>query len=112
MTRLARSAEASLMCVICRVASMTGRIECNLANDLLPVTGVALKSLMRSNQGISRLLVVIKAPSRPSVRIVARGTGCSKSRGMIGVFVAARTRSRCILERWRAVAFCARYGGV
>ena len=74
MATLARSPECAIMHVILLMTRMAISGESDLGDILRYVTGVAIQAVVRPGQRISRLYVVIKAPTRPAVRIVAKAT--------------------------------------
>ena len=82
-----------------------GDVSCN-------VTGLAIDAAVRSGKRIARLSVVIKAPPRPAVRVVAERTIRPQPALMMLVPVARRANQRGILEPQRAMTFLARYDGV
>jgi hypothetical protein len=69
---------------------------------------------MRPCQGVTRLRVVIKAPPRPTIRIMAKRAIRAPAQAtlMMLVGVARRAIQRRAFEPQRAMAFLARYDGV
>jgi hypothetical protein len=76
------------------------------------VAGLAIEAAMRPCQWVTRLCVVIKAPPRPTIRIVAERAIRPQAPLMMLVGVAGRAIQRRFLEPQRAMAFLARYDGV
>ena len=76
------------------------------------MAGLAIEAAMRSGQRVTRLHVVIKAPPRPTIRIVAERAIRAQSPLMMLVAVARGTIQRRALEPQRAVTFLARDDGV
>jgi hypothetical protein len=67
---------------------------------------------VRPGQRVTRLRVVIEAPPRPTIRIVAERAIRSKTTLMMLVEVAGRAIQWGALKRQRAMALLARYDGV
>jgi hypothetical protein len=76
------------------------------------VAGVAIEAAVRPGQRIARLRIVIKAPPRPTIWIVAECAIRSQTTLMMLVGVAGRAIQWRALKRQRAMAFFARYDGV
>src|SRR5215469_18378861 len=73
---------------------------------------MAIDAAMRASQRIFRLRVMIEAPARPSVRIVAKRAIGAQPAGMMLVLVAARTRDGRALVRRGLMALFAWYDRV
>ena len=76
------------------------------------MAGVTFQPIVRSRERKSRLFVVIEAPARPSIRIVAVCAVRAEAAGMKHILVASRTIAWRVLEGRGAVAFLAGDGGV
>jgi hypothetical protein len=73
---------------------------------------MAIQATVRSRQRVVRLCVVIKAPPRPTIRIVAERAIYSEAALMVLVAMAGGAIQRRALERRRAMASLARNDGV
>jgi hypothetical protein len=76
------------------------------------VAGVAIQTPVRPRQWVTRLRVVIKAPPRPTIRIVAERTIRAQAALMVLVAVTGRAIQRRTLEQQRAMALLAGCDGV
>jgi hypothetical protein len=68
--------ECATMHVVLPVTRVAVRGQRDLGNVLGDVAGVAIDAAVRSGQRIMRLRIVIEAPSRPTIRVVAERTIC------------------------------------
>ena len=91
---------------------MTIRRRRGLGHALALVAGSAVEPAMRAGQGIFRLPVVVEAPQRPAVGVVAARTLRAEPPRVMCVLVAGGTVARRLLVRRAAVAFLARYRGM
>jgi hypothetical protein len=73
------------------------------------VAGVTIEAAVRPCQRVARLRIVIKAPPRPAIRIVAERTIRAEATLMVLVAMAGGAIQRRTLESRRAVAFLARH---
>jgi len=64
------------MHVVLPVTRIAVRRQHNLGNVLGDVAGVAIDAAVGSRQRITRLRIVIEAPSRPTIRVMAERTIC------------------------------------
>lgn len=95
------------MHVILLVTRVAVRRQRDLGNVLGDVTSVAIEAAVCPRQRIACLSVVIKAPSCPTIRIVAEPAIGSQAPLVMLVPVAGGACQRRILEPGRAVAFLA-----
>jgi 23S rRNA-/tRNA-specific pseudouridylate synthase len=86
------------MHVVLLVTPIAVRRQRNFGNVLDNVAGVAIDAAVGSRQRKTRLRVVIKAPSRPPIRVMAERTICPHAPLMVLVPVAGRTHQRRILK--------------
>jgi hypothetical protein len=84
--------------VVLPVTPMAVRRQHNSGNVLDSVAGVAIDAAVGSRQRITRLRVVIEAPSRPPIRVVAERTICPQAPLMVLVPVAGGAHHRRILK--------------
>jgi len=98
--------------VVLAVTAIAIRGQSNFGNIFGNVAEVAVQTSVRPRQRVTRLRVVIEAPPRPTIRIVAERTIRAQAALMILVAVTGRTIQRCPLEQQRAMAFLARRDGV
>ena len=80
------------MRVILPVTRVAIRCQCDLSNVLGNVAGVAIEVAVCPGQRVGCLRVVIKAPSRPTIRVVAERTICPQAPLMMLVPVAGGAR--------------------
>jgi len=76
------------------------------------VAGLAIKPAVGACQRVARLCVVIKAPPRPAIRVVAERAIRPQAAFMMLVPVTGGAIQRGTLERQRAMAFLARHDGM
>ena len=60
------------MDIVLAVTAVAVRRKCDLGDVFGRVAGMAIDAAMRARQRIFRLGVMVEAPARPSVRIVAK----------------------------------------
>ena len=87
------------MHVVRPVASITVRWQGDFCDILRGMAGVAVERAVRTCQWIFGLAIVVEAPARPTIRIVAERAIGPQTTHMVCVFVAGRTRDRRVLER-------------
>jgi hypothetical protein len=76
------------------------------------VAGGAIEAAVRACQRVPRLRIVIKAPPRPAIRIMAKRAIRAETTLMVLVAMAGGAVQRRALECGRAMAFLARHDGV
>jgi hypothetical protein len=108
MAPLARAPERAMMCVISTVAGIAILRQDDFGDVFRGVTGVAQQALVGAGERILRLSVVIEAPPRPAVRVVAKRTVGPQAPFMMLVLMAARASARDTLEQHRTMALFAR----
>ena len=112
MAAFACLSERALVHVVLAVTSIAIHGQNYFGNIFGHVAGVAIQTSVRARQRVTRLRVVIEAPSRPAIRIVAERTIRAQPTLMVLVAVAGGAIQRRPLELQRAVAFLARHDGV
>ncbi len=100
------------MHVILLMTRIAIRRQRDLGNVPGHVAGVAIEAAMCPGQRIACLGVMIEAPSRPTIRVVAERTIGAQAPLVMLVPVAGGACERRILEPGRAVTFLARHDGV
>ena len=100
------------MHIVLAVTSVAIRGQSNFGNIFGNVAEVAIQTSVRPRQRITRLRVVIEAPPRPTIRIVAERTIRTQATLMVLVAVTGRTIQRRTFEQQRAVALLARHDRV
>jgi hypothetical protein len=86
------------MHVVLPVTRIAVRRQHNFGNVLGDVAGVAIDAAVRADERIMRLRIVIEAPSRPTIRVVAERTICPEAPLMVLVPVAGGARQRRIFK--------------
>ena len=109
---LAGAAKGATMRVVAAVAAETGRRCRDARGGFLSMTGMTRRSLVRACQGKLRALVMVEAPKRKTIRIMAARAGRSNPALVVFILVTTFAVTRCILVGRRAMAFLARNGGV
>jgi hypothetical protein len=109
---LACLSERAVVHVVLAVTSIAIHGQSDFGNIFGNVAGVAIETAVRPRQWVTRLRVVIKAPPRPTIRIVAERTIRTQATLMMLVAVTRRTIQRRTLEQQRAMAFLASHHGV
>jgi hypothetical protein len=104
--------ERAVVHVVLAVTSIAIHGQSNFGNIFGNVAGVAIQTSVRPRQRVTRLRVVIEAPPRPTIWIVAERTIRAQATLMMLVAVTGRTIQRRPLEQQRAMAFLARHDGV
>jgi hypothetical protein len=104
--------ERAVVHVVLAVTSIAVHGQSNFGDIFGDVAGVAIQTSVRPRQWVTRLCVVIKAPPRPTIRIVAERTIRAQATLMMLVAVTGRAIQWRALEQQRAMAFLARYDGV
>jgi hypothetical protein len=97
------------MRVVLAVAGVAIRGQGNLCDIFGDVAGVAIEAAVRPGQRVTRLRVMIKAPPRPTIRIVAERAIRAQATLMMLVAMAGGAIQRGALEIQRAMAFLARH---
>jgi len=108
----ARLPEGAAMRVVLPVTGVAIRGQRDLGDVFGDVAGLAIEIAMRPGQRVARLLVVIKAPPAPIVRVMAERAVRPQAAFMMLVLVAGYASHRSILEQQRAMAFLAGHDGV
>jgi len=98
MAALACLSERTAMRIIPAVARIAIRGQGDLGHVLGNVAGVAIKASVRSCQRVTGLRIVIKAPSRPSIWVVALRAIRPEASFMMLVAVAGGAIPRRALE--------------
>jgi hypothetical protein len=104
--------ERAVVHVVLAVTSIAIHGQSNFGNIFGDVAGVAIQATVRPRQWVTRLRVVIKAPPRPTIRIVAERTIRAQATLMMLVAVTGRAIHRRTLEQQRAMALLAGHDGV
>ena len=104
---LARSPKCAIVHVILAVTRIAIAGEFDFGDILRHVTGLTLQAAVRPRQRIVCLCVVIKAPPRPAIWIVAERTVRPQAALVMVVRVAGDAGQWRALEAQRAVAFLA-----
>ncbi|HEY6257721.1 MAG TPA: hypothetical protein VIY51_18220 [Xanthobacteraceae bacterium] len=100
------------MRVVLAVAGIAIRGQRNLGDIPGDVAGLAIKTAVRPGQRVARLGIVIEAPPRPAIRVVAERTVRPQATFMMLIAVAGDARERRVLKQQRAMAFLARHDGM
>jgi hypothetical protein len=100
------------MHVILGVTGITIGGEFDFGDILGHVTGVTIEAAVRSGQRKACLYVVIKAPPRPAIWVMAEPTVGPQAALVMAVRVARRAGQWRVLKAQRAVAFLASYDGM
>ena len=112
MTALAQAPERAAMRVVPAVARIAIRGQRDLGDIPGGVAGLTIEAAMRAGQPVSRLRVVIEAPPRPAIRVVAEPAIRREAALMMLIRMAGDASRRRILERQRPMAFLAGHDGV
>ena len=104
--------ERAAVHIVCAVTRVTIRCERDLSDIFSHVAGVAIEAAVRPGQWVTCLFVVIKAPSRPAIWIVAKRAVGPEAAFMTSIPVAGCAAQQCVLEVQRAMALLARHDGV
>ena len=112
MAAFACLSERAVVHVVLAVTSIAIHGQSNFGNIFGDVAGVAIQATVRPRQWVTRLRVVIKAPPRPTIRIVAERTIRAQATLMMLVAVTGRAIHRRTLEQQRAMALLAGHDGV
>src|SRR5215469_992518 len=101
---LAQASKRAAMRVVLPVAGVAIRWQRDFRDVLGDVAGLAVETAVRAGQLKMRLRVVIEAPPRPTIRVVAKPAARRKAALVMLVAVAGDARNRRALERLRAMA--------
>ena len=96
MAAFAGLPQRATMHVILLVARIAGRRHRNLGDVLGGVASVTIEAAVLPGQRVARLLIMIEAPSRPSIRVVAERAIGRQTPLMVVVAVAGDARQRCV----------------
>jgi hypothetical protein len=109
---LACPSERAAVHIIRAVARVAIRRERNLRDIFSDVAGVAIEAAMRPGQWVTCLFVMVKAPPRPAIWIVAKRAVGPETAFMTSIPVAGCAAQQCVLEAQRTMALFARHDGV
>ena len=104
--------ECAAMRLVLPVAGIAIRGQCDLRDVPGDVAGLAIESAVRPGQGVARLRAVVEAPSRPTIRVVAKPAVRRETPFMMLVLVASGASQRRAFEHQRTMAFLTGHDGV
>lgn len=97
------------MDIVGPVASVAVRWQDDFRDIFRSVAGVAVQRAVRACQWIFGLMIVVEAPTRPTIRVVAKRAIGAQPTDMVRIFVAARACNRSVLERRGSMALLTRH---
>lgn len=100
------------MRIVLAVTRMAIRSQPDLGDVRGNVTGLTIEATVGAGQRVPRLGVMIEAPSRPTIRVVAERAVRTQTTVMMPVPVAGVAAQWCSLEQQRPMALLARHDRV